>query len=77
MLVLEDWVNVVSEAEDLPGQIAASSEEFFDGAGSVVYFSRLAILTLSSETFNGEFGVEWRQWHGKFAERTLAAAHVG
>lgn len=72
----EDRVNLVGEAEDFPSQIAASSEEFPDGAGSEILLNRLDFWLLSVEFFIRESGLEWRQWHGKVAEGSLAAAHV-
>lgn len=73
---LENRVDLVGQAEDLPSQIAASSEEFPDGARSEVLFNRLDFGLMSVGLFIRESGLEWRQWQGKVAEGTLAAAHI-
>jgi hypothetical protein len=69
-------VNLVGKAEDLPSQIAASSEEFPNGVGAEVLLNRLDFWLLSVEFLIRISGLEWRQWHGKIAEGTLAAAHT-
>ena len=76
VLLLKDGVNLIGEAEDISGQIAASSEEFPDGARSEVLFNRLDFGLMSVGLFIRESGLEWRQWQGKVAEGTLAAAHI-
>ena len=59
VLFVEYRVDLVGEAEDLSGQIAASSEEFPNGAGSEVLLNRLDFWPLSGDVFIREAGLEW------------------
>ena len=76
VLLLKDGVNLIGEAEDISGQIAASSEEVPDWAGSKVLLNRLSFRPLGGKVSIRNSGLEWRQRHSKAAEGTLAAAHI-
>lgn len=73
---LEDRVDLVGQTEDLPSQIAASSEEFPDGAGSEILLNRLSFPPLSGEVSIRESSLERRQWCGEVAEGTFTTAHI-